>query len=281
MPLAPVYPLSSHGAALAPGAHPGYRGFPGGGSGRLPPPVLAAALGRAEWGVMDSSELLRALHAGRVLDVGTGKGQFVGSLIEELGSYTEMVGIDLSDEGAAAFEEAFGHLPSVSFLVADATAMPFADESFDTVAIAGSLHHLADPKLALSEMRRVLRSGGTFIVYEQFRDHQTRAELTHVRFHHWSEEILGVAPRPTYRRAELLDLVRSLHLAGLQVLYDRDRSDPRDPIRIARFDAFVDDYLQRAAGQPRLVARGRRIRARLHDVGIAFAGALFALGVKP
>jgi ubiquinone/menaquinone biosynthesis C-methylase UbiE len=85
------------------------------------------------------SDLLHVLNGGRVLDVGTGKGQFVQDLVNDLGSYSEIIGIDISDDGAAAFEQSFAGTPSVRFLVADAESMPFADESFETVAIAGSL----------------------------------------------------------------------------------------------------------------------------------------------
>lgn len=215
-----------------------------------------------------------------MLDVGTGKGQFVQGLIDELRSYREIIGLDTADAGAAAFAEAFGALPSVQFLQADATAMPFEAESFDTVAIAGSLHHLADPGRVLLEMRRVLRRGGSFILGEGLRDRLTRPEVTHRLFHEWSEEIMAIGARRTYRRDEILAAIKTLHLDGVRMVIEPDDGDPLQPAKLSRWDGLVGQYLERAQKRPDLHARGLIIRARLHEVGILIARALWMVGTK-
>lgn len=180
----------------------------------------------------------RGLSGGRVLDVATGKGQFVATLVDELASYGEIVGVDIDASGEAAFEEAFGTLPSVSFMEADATALPFASHSFDTVAISGSLHHMSKPERVLREMQRVLKPGGAFILLEQRRDQQRGPQLTHLQFHEWSEELLSIARR-TFTRSELVELLRTLGLSNLQVVEQHDESDPRDTAKVARYDALI------------------------------------------
>lgn len=47
------------------------------------------------------------------------------------------------------------------FSVQDATALPYDSASFDAVVIANALHIMPQPELALSEIRRVLKPGGT------------------------------------------------------------------------------------------------------------------------
>jgi SAM-dependent methyltransferase len=47
---------------------------------------------------------------------------------------------------------------------ADATALPFPDESFGSVALLYVLYHLPDPGMALIETRRVLQAGGLVAV---------------------------------------------------------------------------------------------------------------------
>ncbi|TVP97406.1 MAG: class I SAM-dependent methyltransferase, partial [Roseinatronobacter sp.] len=53
-------------------------------------------------------------------------------------------------------------------LVADAHALPFPDRSFDSVIAIEVFEHLYDPKLAASEIHRVLRSGGEAVVTVPF-----------------------------------------------------------------------------------------------------------------
>lgn len=47
---------------------------------------------------------------------------------------------------------------------ADVTALPFAEESFDTVIAMHMLYHVADPAAAIAEMHRVLQPGGLLAV---------------------------------------------------------------------------------------------------------------------
>lgn len=47
---------------------------------------------------------------------------------------------------------------------ADATRLPFADESFDAAMLVSMLHHIDAPERALDEARRVLRPNGRLAV---------------------------------------------------------------------------------------------------------------------
>ena len=52
---------------------------------------------------------------------------------------------------------------NLSFEVADATSLRFADNSFDVVVIANALHIIPNPEKALAEIRRVLKDDGVLI----------------------------------------------------------------------------------------------------------------------
>ena len=52
---------------------------------------------------------------------------------------------------------------NLTFEVADAMSLPYADDSFDAVIIANALHIVPDPGKVLREIDRVLRPGGLLI----------------------------------------------------------------------------------------------------------------------
>lgn len=54
----------------------------------------------------------------------------------------------------------------VSFVAGDALVLPFADATFDVVTISFGLRNVADPRAALTEMRRVAKPGGRLVICE-------------------------------------------------------------------------------------------------------------------
>jgi SAM-dependent methyltransferase len=92
-----------------------------------------------------------------VLDVGCGEGELARHL--PAGAW---VGVDTSAEMLARAPETH-HL-------AHATALPFPDERFGSVALLYVLYHLPEPAAALAEAHRVLRHGGLVAVAAPSRD---------------------------------------------------------------------------------------------------------------
>jgi len=63
-----------------------------------------------------------------------------------------------------AHAEAFTGDPQTTFMVADATALPFEDASFDAVTLLDVLEHIPDDAAAAREAWRVVRPGGWILV---------------------------------------------------------------------------------------------------------------------
>jgi ubiquinone/menaquinone biosynthesis C-methylase UbiE len=103
---------------------------------------------------------------GRVLDVGCGTGDDVREMAQVAGAGGRAVGVDNS---AAMIDEAKRRavgLSNVEFLLAEGTALPFADGSFDAARADRSLMHVPDARRVLAEMIRVTREGGRVVVFE-------------------------------------------------------------------------------------------------------------------
>lgn len=97
----------------------------------------------------------------RVLEIGCGTGITACYLATELGC--EVIGIDLNQGMAAwARERALRRQVSdrVSFAVADAQQLPFADRSFDAVISESVTSFVPDKHRAIAEYLRVLVPGG-------------------------------------------------------------------------------------------------------------------------
>jgi demethylmenaquinone methyltransferase/2-methoxy-6-polyprenyl-1,4-benzoquinol methylase len=102
----------------------------------------------------------------RVLDICCGTGELAFLLASAVGDRGTVTGTDFCDNMVEiANRKRNGHV-NISFLLADAKALPFPDSSFDAVTVAFGMRNIPDTILALREIRRVLRPGGIFLCLE-------------------------------------------------------------------------------------------------------------------
>lgn len=109
--------------------------------------------------------LLPRERGGAFLDIGTGTGR----LLQVLSARVEhAIGIDASRAMLALARARITEkkLANCSVRHADMYHLPFADGSFDLVALQMVLHHAADPAGALAEAARVLAPNGTLVVVD-------------------------------------------------------------------------------------------------------------------
>ena len=111
---------------------------------------------------------LKAVPDGRryedVLEIGSGTGFFLLNLAQA-GVVGRASCTDISPGMVAACVENGRRLGiEVDGRVADAEALPFADDSFDLVLGHAVVHHLPDLEAAFAEAARVLRPGGRLVI---------------------------------------------------------------------------------------------------------------------
>lgn len=99
----------------------------------------------------------------RILDVAAGTGTSSASLAK---SGAHVVAVDFSPGMIAVGRRRQAGNDRIEFVEADATALPFEDDSFDAVTISFGLRNVVEPKKALAEFHRVVKPGGRVVICE-------------------------------------------------------------------------------------------------------------------
>jgi len=124
-------------------------------------------LSSPEWAEYLQTEILPVVTQGTdlgedLLEIGPGPGAATEWLRHRV---RRLVAIELEADAAARLGERFAGT-NVEAIAGDATALPYPDESFDTVALFTMLHHVPTKPLQdalLAGALRALRPGGTLI----------------------------------------------------------------------------------------------------------------------
>jgi ubiquinone/menaquinone biosynthesis C-methylase UbiE len=252
----------------------------------------------AKSGAKEILERMKSISGGKVLDVCTGSGDFIQALVQTLKDFVSFVGVDVSERDLEAGKKRFVGRP-VEFRKMDASILEFEENSFDTVTMANSMHHLDEVGKALDEMKRVLKPGGYLIVNEPYCDgRQNDAQKTDMFKHHWTSEIdslLGITHHYTFTKKEIKRLIARLGLKDLETL-DSARyvkclycermyecEDPRSENHLKDMIKEINEDLERLKTHPearKLGQEGEKLKERVKKVGSADASSLFLIGTK-
>ena len=102
-----------------------------------------------------------------VLEAGCGVGAQT-KIIATKNPDSKFLSIDISEdsiEEAKQMAETL-NINNVTFRQADLYNLPFENDTFESIIVCFVLEHLTNPKQALFELKRVLKTGGTIIVIE-------------------------------------------------------------------------------------------------------------------
>lgn len=119
--------------------------------------------------VAQREQILQALalrQGDHVLDVGTGPGLLAAAIAERVGAAGRVVGVDISAAQLAIARANCASFSCVELVAASATALPFADATFDIVVVTQVLEYVAEVAGALAELARVLRPGGRIFILD-------------------------------------------------------------------------------------------------------------------
>ncbi|ADN77744.1 ubiquinone/menaquinone biosynthesis methyltransferase [Ferrimonas balearica DSM 9799] len=105
----------------------------------------------------------------KVLDLAGGTGDLTAKFSHLVGETGEVVLADINDSmlkvGRAKLHD-MGVVGNVSYVQANAEALPFPDNHFDIITIAFGLRNVTEKEKALKSMQRILKPGGKLLVLE-------------------------------------------------------------------------------------------------------------------
>lgn len=175
----------------------------------------------------------------RWLDVGCGNGAFTELIVARC-SPAEVAGVDPS-AGQLAFARAQPSLSRVTFVQADAMALPFPDNRFDITVMPLVIFFVPEPARGVAEMARVTAPGGYVTAYGWdmagggFPYSAVREELCDMGF---------ATPEPPSKDASQPEVMRTLwEQAGLVDLQSRT-------FTVQRTFASFEDYWATVNGGP-------------------------------
>lgn len=254
--------------------------------------------GIRESGAIEVREKFGTIYGGDILDVGTEEGDFIDTLKKTLLDYNSFTGIDIVEDELEKAREQLKDAP-VNFHVMNAETMSFQDNKFDTVCISYSIHHLENIEAVLTEMYRVLKPGGHFIIQELYSDgEQTTAQQVDKAVHDLNAKIdtlFGIPHFEALTRQRLKDLVNNVGLDEVETfesswavkcLFCKDVRDCHNPKSADNIDYVlkrIDDDLERVREHPsydELREEAKLVKERVKVSGSSAASVMYFFGKK-
>ncbi len=118
----------------------------------------------------DLAQRVAATHPHTLLEIAAGTGIVTRMMRDAVPSGTHITATDLNPPMLEVARRKFSHTDNVTFQQADATALPFEDAAFDTVACQFGVMFFPDKDRSYREVYRVLIPGGRYVfnVWDSF-----------------------------------------------------------------------------------------------------------------
>lgn len=109
-----------------------------------------------------------------LLDIGAGTGYFAIPALQVVGVSGKVIAADISE---MMLEELKTRIPAgianVEFVQCAAEKIPLPDNSVDKILVAFVFHEIEDQKANLTEVKRLLKKGGSFMIVEWAKEAST------------------------------------------------------------------------------------------------------------
>ncbi len=179
----------------------------------------------------DMAKRVAALQPSAVLETAAGSGVVTRALAPLLKDGARYVVTDLNQSMLDRAESVQGQAKSIEWRQADAMALPFEDQAFDSVCCQFGAMFFPDRAAGFAEARRVLRPGGQFIfsVWDRIEENELADLVTQAAalcFPHDPPRFLARTPHGYHNVKEIETDVRAggFKEVGIVTLAERSRA---------------------------------------------------------
>lgn len=191
--------------------------------------------------------MLNGVAGSMSLDVGCGPGIMAEYFLNRGYEYH---GVDISEKMIIESKRLYGSMPSASFSVGKIENLDYPDETFDVVSCMGVVEYIDNDQIALKELSRVAKRGGTIIIslpniYSPYRlwDKRVFAVVKHVLGIVFNIKIKPFINHREYRENVYCKKIESYSLKIEDVVYYNfkiilpplDRYFPKTTVMISRY----------------------------------------------
>lgn len=173
------------------------------------------------------------------IDLGSGRGTDVLRLAEEIGTGGFVYGVDVTEEMVrkATSTAAKMGVENVKFILADLEQIPLEGEIADLIISNCTLNHVSNKSKVWSEIYRLLKNGGRFVISDIFSGETVPEE--------YANDPTAVAEcwAGSITRAEYLEIIKNTGFKDFRIL-EESQPYPKGKIEVSSFTitASKDEY---------------------------------------
>lgn len=184
------------------------------------------------------------LDGARVLIDGSGVGMYAGQIRRRYDAHVDALDIELARAQESRQETPFA-------IVAAGEALPYPENTFDTILSHEVIEHVLDDRLAAAEMIRVLKPGGRLVLFcpNRWYPFETHGHYWKGEYHFGNTPLINYLP--DVWRSRLAPHVRAYTRRGILALFDHQ---PAKVTHLARIYGGYDNIIARL-GTPGKILR--------------------------
>ena len=224
----------------------------------------------------------KSIH--RVLDIGTGSGDFIKLIQPVFPEGTKITGIDPNVDALAEARRG-NESPNVEFVSMEGEKLNFPDHSFDVVCLSNAMHHLASTEHTFAEMKRVVKPEGWLLIAEIVSDGLNEAQENQKMWHHFRSYVdrkSGITHRETWTETEVIEILKSSGIRPeLTFPFNRMTEPVTDQEKLENWEKAFAGNLAILEGQPEYEEKAdlfEQFKKRIKIYGFQLARQIVVLG---